>query len=191
MDKATEMYMEKLLQKTTYLSHILTSQVGELFRRFDQQYVQSMGVSDIVPDFCHTEAFDTPETKEETLETNPKELLNLAYSILGSYNDTLHHLVDEMSIMQGNTSALLIKARQIQQKFIDLMYGVKLMLIVMEEQNNAFFAPWSGESSLQLHNADERTLYIYNLIRCVFRDVRKISTFIEIVKYQMTNQMNC
>ncbi|XP_055475044.1 prolactin-2B1-like [Psammomys obesus] len=121
----------------------------------------------------------------------PEELLKLVYSLLGSNNNTLHHLVNEMSLLQGNTSALLFKARQIKAKIEDLMEGVKIILTLVEEKENIIYVPSSGLASLQSNSEDVHYFAFYNLIRCLLRDAQKITIFLEVINHKMAARNTC
>ncbi|XP_060228505.1 prolactin-2B1-like [Meriones unguiculatus] len=190
-DDNTALYLEKLFSLTFFMTDVLATQVQNLHAEFINQYAQDKKCSDRIPEICHTEVLDTPKNRAEAQKTNPEELLKLVYSLLGSNNNTLHHLVNEMSLLQGDTSALLFKARQIKEKFEDLMEGVKIILALVEEKGNIIYVPWSGLASLQSNSEDVRYFAFYNLIRCLLRDARKISIFHEVIKHKMAARNTC
>ncbi|XP_005066491.1 prolactin-2B1-like [Mesocricetus auratus] len=190
-DGDTQKTLEKLFKLTTFMSQITRSQAAKMFTEFDKQYAQGKSYNDRFPDSCPTDSFDTPENKEQVLESNPEVLLNLISSLLYSWSDPLFHLVNEMSALQGDTYAILSKAREIQAKFEELRMGVKAILNKIGEKDNDTHVVWSGLPSLQSSNEDVRHFSFYNLIRCLLRDSHRVNTYFEVLKYRMIHQSNC
>ncbi|XP_031214884.1 prolactin-2B1 [Mastomys coucha] len=183
--------LEKLLTLTTFMSHVVSSETAKLFSEFNNQYAQGKRYNDRIPETCHTAFFDTPANKEQSLGRNPETLLTLVHSLLNSWTNTLNHLVNEMSTMQGDPSSLISKAREIQTKFDELTTGVKTILRMIGERDNETYLAWSGLASLQSSNEDVRCFSFYTLIRCLLRDSRKVNTYLEVIKYKIVDQNNC
>uniref|UniRef100_A0A8C6H8Y1 Prolactin family 2, subfamily b, member 1 n=1 Tax=Mus spicilegus TaxID=10103 RepID=A0A8C6H8Y1_MUSSI len=190
--------LEKLLTLTTFMSQVVSSETAKLFTEFNNQYAQGKRYNDRIPGTCHTEFFDTPVNKEQSLGRSPETLLTLVHSLLNSWTNALNHLVNEMSTMQGDTSSLISKAREIQAKFDELTTGVKIVQSMsfadhfqIGERDIATYSAWSGLASLQSSNEDVRCFSFHTMIRCLLRDSRKVNTYLEVIKYQMVDQNNC
>ncbi|XP_021036678.1 prolactin-2B1 [Mus caroli] len=183
--------LEKLLTLTTFMSHVVSSETAKLFTEFNNQYDQGKRYNDRIPGTCHTEFFDTPVNKEQSLGRSPGTLLTLVHSLLNSWKNALNHLVNEMSAMQGDPSSLISKAREIQAKFDELTTGVKIVQNMIGEREIETYPAWSGLASLQSSNEDVRCFSFQTLIRCLLRDSRKVNTYLEVIKYKMVDQNNC
>ncbi|CAH6803848.1 Prl2b1 [Phodopus roborovskii] len=190
-DEDIQKTLEKLFKLTTYISQVTSRQAANMFTEFDKQYTQGKSYNDRFPDSCPTDPFDTPENKEQVLESNPEVLLKLVCNLLYSWIEPLFHLVNEMSALQGDTYAILYQATEIQDKFDELMAGVKAILNKIGEKDNEIYVVWSGLPSLQSSDEDVRHFAFYNLIRCLVRDSRRINTYLEVLKYRMIHQNNC
>ncbi|XP_028638153.1 prolactin-2B1-like [Grammomys surdaster] len=183
--------LEKLLQLTTFISHVVSSETAKLLTEFNNQYAHGKRYNERIPGTCHTALFDTPVNKEQSLGSNPKTLLKFVHSLLNSWTNALNHLVNEMSAMQGDPSSLISKAREIQAKFHEITTGVQTTLSMIGERDNETYLAWSGLSSLQSSNEDVRCFSFHTMIRCLLRDSRKINTYLEVIKYKMVDQNNC
>ncbi|KAM7322758.1 hypothetical protein ACRRTK_018263 [Alexandromys fortis] len=53
------------------------------------------------------------------------------------------------------------------------------------EKHDESYPVWSGLSSLKSSNEDVRCFAFYNMIRCLLRDSRRVTTFLEVLKYQI------
>ncbi|MEJ1284632.1 prolactin family 2 subfamily b member 1 [Cricetulus griseus] len=190
-DGDTQKTLEKLFKLATFMSQITSSQAAKMFTEFDKQYAQGKNYNDRFPESCPTESFDTPENKGQVLESNSEVLLKLVCNLLYSWTEPLFHLVNEMSALQGDTSAMLSKAREIRAKFGELRVGVKVILNKIGEKDNEIYVAWSGLPSLQSSNEDIRGFAFFNLIRCLVRDSHRINTYLEVLKYRMIHQNNC
>ncbi|KAK7824732.1 hypothetical protein U0070_020239 [Myodes glareolus] len=177
--------LRRLFTLATFISQITNRQVVNLFAEFDKQYAQGKRYNDRIPDSCPTDFLDTPENKNQVLESKPEVLLKLLCNFLYSWTDPLNHLVKEMSAMPGNPNAIVSEARAIQKRIGQLMVGVKTILSEIGEENDEINVVWSGLASLKSSNEDVRCFAFYNLIRCLLRDSRRVNTFLEVLKYQI------
>ncbi|XP_036044800.1 prolactin-2B1-like [Onychomys torridus] len=190
-DQDIQKSLERLLKLATFMSYMISIQAGEIFTEFDKQYAHGKRYNDRVPDICPTDHFDTPVNKEQVLKSNPEVLLQMVYNLLYSWADPLHHLVNEISVMQGDPHSILCKTEQIKAKLEDLTEGIKIMLNEIGENANESYIVWSGLTSLQSSNEDVRCFTFYNLFRCLLKDCHRINTFLEVLKYRITHENDC
>ncbi|XP_037062344.1 prolactin-2B1-like [Peromyscus leucopus] len=190
-DLDTQKSLERLVKLAAFVSKTINSQAGEIFTEFDEQYAHGKRYNDRVPDICPTDFFETPVNKEQVLKSNPEVLLQLVYKLLYSWANPLHHLVNEISIMQGDPYSILYKTRQIKAKIEDLTEGIKIILSKIGEKANESYRAWSGLSALQSSNEDVRCFTFYNLFRCMLKDSHRINTFLEVLKYRIIHENNC
>ncbi|XP_057644095.1 prolactin-2B1-like [Chionomys nivalis] len=184
-DGDTQKSLRRLFTLATFISQNTGRQAANLFTKFDKQYAQGKRYNERIPDNCPTDFLDTPENKNQVLESKPEVLLKLLCKLLYSWTDPLHHLVEEMSAMPGDPNAILSEARAIQGRVGQLILGVKTILREIGEKNDESYLVWSGLSSLKSSNEDVRCFAFYNLIRCLLRDSRRVNTFLEVLKYQI------
>ncbi|CAO2595599.1 Prl2b1, partial [Lemmus lemmus] len=151
----------------------------------EKQYAKGKRYNDRIPDNCPTDFIDTPENKDQVLQSKPEVLLKFLRNLLYSWTDPLHHLVNEMSAMPGNRNAIRSEARSIQTRVGQLTVGVKTILSEIGEKNDEIYPVRSRLASLKSSNEDVRCFAFYNLIRCLLRDSRRVNTFLEVLKYKL------
>ncbi|XP_036042824.1 prolactin-4A1-like [Onychomys torridus] len=175
-----------MLDQAIKSSQDMNRRISELSTHFNRFYARGRGFNNKITR-CHTSSLSRPENKEQAQNTDSEVLLKLAYSLLQSWVNPLHHLWVEMGDKLGYTPPDLTKALEIKAINRNLLGAMKKITskanVIRGE--NVDTAAWSELASLQSTNRNTRYFAFYNLFHCLRRDSNDVEMYLKLLKCRM------
>ncbi|KFO28200.1 Prolactin [Fukomys damarensis] len=142
---------------------------------------------------CHTVIIPTPAGGEAARLMQHKDIINAVIRLLHSWNEPLEYLAQEAHLPKFNHS-LSCQAEIIADENHQLQE-------ITSQIANQFFDPkiakyvdyalWPGHQSFKSFEEQTRPLAVYNTLRCLFNDTKRINNLLQFLKCQESTDNSC
>ncbi|XP_034366378.1 prolactin-3D4 isoform X2 [Arvicanthis niloticus] len=186
---------EDLYHRVVEQSHNTFILAADVYREFDLNFAKRSWLKDRILPLCHTASIHTPENREEVHETKTEELLKAIINVSISWEEPLKHLVSAVTALPGASVSMGKKAVDLRDKNLLILEGLQAIYNRTQaniEENEKFDYPaWSGLEDLQSSNEDTHLFAIYNLCRCIKRDIHKIDAYMKVLRCRVVFKNEC
>ncbi|EDL32450.1 prolactin-3D1 isoform 1 precursor [Mus musculus] len=186
---------EDLYTRLAELSHNTFILAADVYREFDLDFFDKTWITDRTLPLCHTASIHTPENREEVHETKTEDLLKAMINVSISWKEPLKHLVSALTALPGASESMGKKAADIKGRNLVILEGLQTIYnrtqANIEENENFDYPAWSGLEELQSPNEDTHLFAVYNLCRCIKRDIHKIDSYIKVLRCRVVFQNEC
>ncbi|XP_028639188.1 prolactin-3D4-like isoform X2 [Grammomys surdaster] len=191
---STEDLYHRLVEQT-HNTFILAADVHS---EFDLNFVKSRMSSwlkDRIFPLCHTASIHTPESRKQVHEIKTDELLKAMINVSISWEEPLNHLVSAVTALPGASVSMQKKAVALKDKNLLILEGLQTIYNRtqdnVEENKNFGYPAWSGLEDLQSSDEDTHLFAIYNLCRCIKRDMHKIDSYLKVLRCRVVFNNEC
>ncbi|XP_075694948.1 prolactin-like [Rhinoderma darwinii] len=179
-----QVLLSDLFNRAIRLSHYIHSLSTEMFEDIDQQYSEGRDIITKAMNNCHTSTLNTPEDKEQTLQVQHEDLLNLVNKLLHSWSQPLHYL------SLGAPNSMVQKVKEAEEHTRILQGGIDRISGRMLTDLEDFYPQWSGPVDVTVSQEDSYLFPVYHLLHCFRRDSHKIDSYLKILRCRMIHA-NC
>ncbi|GAB1298026.1 Growth hormone d6 [Apodemus speciosus] len=191
----TSVSIEDLYHRLIDQSHNTFILASNVYREFDLNFAKRSWIRDRIPPLCHTASIHTPQNREEVHEIKTEDLLKVMINVSISWNEPLKHLVSAVTTLPGASVSLGKNAVDLKDKNLVILEGLQTIYNRTQakvEENEIFDYPaWSGLEDLQSSDEDTHLFAIYNLCRCIKRDIHRIDSYLKVLRCRVVFKNEC
>uniref|UniRef100_A0A8C5QVH2 Prolactin n=1 Tax=Leptobrachium leishanense TaxID=445787 RepID=A0A8C5QVH2_9ANUR len=181
-----QVLLSDLFDRAVRLSHYIQSLSMEMFEDFDQRYSQGHHFIAKVMNNCHTSSLSTPEDKEQALQLQHDNLINIVQTLLRSWNKPLEHLVLDVP------DNMVKKVKEVEEQTKILQGGIDRIASRMHANlEDDYYPQWLGPVDTTIPNGESPLFAVYHLLHCFRRDSNKIDNYLKILRCRMVHANNC
>ncbi|KAG8434146.1 hypothetical protein GDO86_012498 [Hymenochirus boettgeri] len=181
-----QVLLSDLFDRAVKLSHYIHSLSTDIFDDLDQQYSQGHQILTKAMNSCHTSSLNTPEDKDQALQIDHDDLINLVQKLLRSWNQPLQHLAMEAP------DSMARKVREVEEHAKILQGGIdKIAGRMQSTLENDLYPQWFGPVESNMSHGDSENYSLYHLLHCFRRDSNKIDNYLKILRCRMVHASNC
>ncbi|CAH6804085.1 Prl6a1 [Phodopus roborovskii] len=189
------MSLKDLLDHAITLSYSITELTAETQRIFleDVQYTPSRWFPERDLTGCHTSAISVSIPKDGAQHIQGAFLLKEMIGLLGTWKDTLYYIETVLSHMQDAPSDIISRAKNIEAKIKELLEALKTILSKIQPgfPESHAYPNWNGLASLQSRDEETRFFALYNFLKCLTNDSRKVYSNLRILQCKLLYRRDC
>ncbi|XP_065768281.1 placental prolactin-related protein 1-like [Muntiacus reevesi] len=185
-------FLRKTYSRISRLSHDMHNLSTMIFNEFEEKYSQSKpeyinAISD-----CHTNPLQAPEEREKAQQKNNEDLTKWILMFQYLWTAPMVDLVSGQQIEKDLSDTIISSALENINRCIKLQ-------VIFERRFSQIILPvrrilseermyWSGYESLLSSDEDERRSVLYNLLKCLHRDLRKADMYGKILACRISEE---
>ncbi|XP_052013374.1 prolactin-3D4-like isoform X2 [Apodemus sylvaticus] len=187
--------IEDLYHRLVEQTHNTFILAADVYREFDLNFAKRSWIKDRIPPLCHTASIHTPENREEVHEIKTEDLLKVMINVSTSWKDPLKHLVSAVTTLPGASVNMGKNAVDLKDKNLLILEGLQTIYNrtqVKVEENEIFDYPaWTGLEDLKSSDEDTHLFAMYNLLRCIKRDIHRIDSYLKVLRCRVVFKNEC
>ncbi|KAJ1131647.1 hypothetical protein NDU88_009982 [Pleurodeles waltl] len=181
-----------LFDRAVKLSHYIHALSTEVFEDFDERYGRGQQFLAKAINSCHTSSLSTPEDKEQALQIDHEELMQLVLRLLRSWNVPLLHLSSQAQTFSDAPDTTVLKAMDMEEQTKRLLEGMeKIAGRIQSAPGNTVFPQWLGPAHTAVADDNSRLFAFYHLLHCFRRDSHKIDNYLKLLKCRLVHKGSC
>nr|XP_020726554.1 chorionic somatomammotropin hormone 2-like [Odocoileus virginianus texanus] len=185
-------FLRKTFSRVSRLSHGMHNLSTIMFNEFEEQYSQSKPEYINATSDCHTNPLHAPEEREKAQQMNNEDLTKWILMLQYLWTVPLIEISNEQRIEKNLSDTIISSAIENIKKCIKLQ-------AILERRFNQIILPvrrilseehmyWSGYESLVSSDEDVRRSVLYNLLKCLRRDSRKVDMYSKILACRISDK---
>ncbi|XP_065768282.1 chorionic somatomammotropin hormone 2-like [Muntiacus reevesi] len=185
-------FLRKTYSRISRLSHDMHNLSTRIFYEFEEKYPQIKLEYINATSDCHTNFLHAPGKRAKAQQMNNEDLTKWILMLQYLWNTPLVDPGSEKQIEKDLTETISTNALEnakkslILQKILETRFSQ--MIHPVREKVSEFRMYWSGYRDLVSSDEDARHSALYNLLKCLRRDSRKVDMYSKILACRISDE---